>query len=416
MDDYTALDAMPEPYQYQPLADPSSEIRTMELRSELATLPDGLQVPQGRLRTSQLSEKPNYRTLSYCWGDETDTTVMLLDGKIKAITCNLTAYLYQRVEDMQQDGTTSQICWINALCINQEDDKEKSHQVRLMAEIFKATTALDAWLGPATPGSSDAFECFREMSKIYTLARENFTAEGSSLGPFTEELVSYFERQSAERFNSLLQLTHRAWWRRVWILQEICLAPCHNIELVCGHDRISWNSIASAQASMKIWYSLPKSLQLTLGRKNYERLNKIPSIVASTDPYVRQQPGNILTGDVSHTRTLTQVLVNNHNFRAWAPHAKFPDDYVYGILGMISDKDTVSKFIQVDYSKSAEEVFIATARYLYDSDPTLALLRRLESRCEPTASVLGSRLVKARSQEANTNIARHYISWCLGSS
>lgn len=44
--------------------------------------------------------------------------------------------------------------WIDALCICQENDEEKSHQVRLMGEIYKRCAKVCIWVGEYATSSS----------------------------------------------------------------------------------------------------------------------------------------------------------------------------------------------------------------------------------------------------------------------
>jgi hypothetical protein len=47
---------------------------------------------------------------------------------------------------MMQSG----FLWIDAICINQSDNEEKSQQVRLMGEIYSKAEVVRVWLGPST--------------------------------------------------------------------------------------------------------------------------------------------------------------------------------------------------------------------------------------------------------------------------
>jgi hypothetical protein len=43
--------------------------------------------------------------------------------------------------------TESRLFWIDQICINQEDETEKGHQVQFMGEIFRRAYNVFAWLG-----------------------------------------------------------------------------------------------------------------------------------------------------------------------------------------------------------------------------------------------------------------------------
>jgi hypothetical protein len=38
--------------------------------------------------------------------------------------------------------------WVDAICINQKDEKEKNQQVRAMSEVYSQAVEVSAWLGP----------------------------------------------------------------------------------------------------------------------------------------------------------------------------------------------------------------------------------------------------------------------------
>ena len=74
----------------------------------------------------------DYTALSYMWGDPKQTDTVLIDNYPMEITQNLCAFL----SEMQWQHRYEWF-WIDALCINQTDNEEKSHQVRMMGEIYQ---------------------------------------------------------------------------------------------------------------------------------------------------------------------------------------------------------------------------------------------------------------------------------------
>ena len=63
--------------------------------------------------------------------------------------------------------------WIDAICINQEDDLEKSSQVALMGEIYKEAANAIVWLG----STYDKWE-----DPVLTLLQGIWTLEGARKG------------------------------------------------------------------------------------------------------------------------------------------------------------------------------------------------------------------------------------------
>ena len=99
------------------------------------------------------SDKPSYpyEALSYVWGSE---------DKPKSITVNnqnlhITQNLYMALLHLQ-DHLCSRVIWVDAICINQKDDEEKSAQVALMGQIFRSAEATRVWLGEEADDSTRA--------------------------------------------------------------------------------------------------------------------------------------------------------------------------------------------------------------------------------------------------------------------
>ena len=85
-----------------------------------------------------------YEALSYVWGDTPGPSTIVLRDQHMHVTSNLESALrHLRFEDHHR------ILWIDALCINQDDLRERNHQVRQMRSIYQFATRVVVWLGPA---------------------------------------------------------------------------------------------------------------------------------------------------------------------------------------------------------------------------------------------------------------------------
>lgn len=85
---------------------------------------------------------PEYETLSYVWGDPLMTRAISLNDQPYHITENLEAAL----RSLRHAGRV-RILWIDALCINQNDPREREHQITLMRDIFEGCASCVVWLG-----------------------------------------------------------------------------------------------------------------------------------------------------------------------------------------------------------------------------------------------------------------------------
>ncbi|KAF2834440.1 heterokaryon incompatibility, partial [Patellaria atrata CBS 101060] len=87
------------------------------------------------LKISRSSAQPPYIVLSYTWGDPNVTENKYLDSKELHVTTKLRLVLSHLRQD---EGDL--LLWIDALCINQKDVREKTSQVAMMREIYSEAT------------------------------------------------------------------------------------------------------------------------------------------------------------------------------------------------------------------------------------------------------------------------------------
>jgi hypothetical protein len=176
---------MPE-YQYRRLSQPNS-IRLLQLlpREENST---NLRCKlfEYHLRREENPFHP-YEALSYVWGSENKPRSILVDDQ----SLNITDNLYVLLSRLQYHSCP-RIIWVDAVCINQADNNEKSHQIPLMAEIYAKASRVIVWLGEAENDGDRALEAIR-------------------LAGFTKPL-------DAERCQQAIpKLLQRQWFQRVWV-------------------------------------------------------------------------------------------------------------------------------------------------------------------------------------------------------
>ncbi|PMD32780.1 HET-domain-containing protein, partial [Hyaloscypha variabilis F] len=128
-------------YQYTPLHHPES-IRLLTLLYGEFSSPIHV-----RLAEVRLSKKPQYEALSYSWATEGGDTslssqIVCDEGKTLAVTKNCELALrYIR------KGDSLTTLWVDAICINQQDIKERGHQVGIMRNVYANATKVLVWLG-----------------------------------------------------------------------------------------------------------------------------------------------------------------------------------------------------------------------------------------------------------------------------
>ncbi|CAH0040209.1 unnamed protein product [Clonostachys rhizophaga] len=103
------------------------------------------------LRHENISNPPPYKALSYAWGDPTANHGIKVNDGVFLINSNLkTALKHLDFEDQEA-------IWIDAICINQNDDQEKSSQIAAMSHIYRGASEVIAWIGESSWESRRAF-------------------------------------------------------------------------------------------------------------------------------------------------------------------------------------------------------------------------------------------------------------------
>ncbi|KAF2420977.1 hypothetical protein EJ08DRAFT_527595 [Tothia fuscella] len=83
--------------------------------------------------------------LSYTWGSGSTPCDIVTNGiEIEVIT-----HVYLALQNLRLQKE-DRLLWIDALCINQRDEEEKSHQVQQMGSIYARAERVIIFLGQST--------------------------------------------------------------------------------------------------------------------------------------------------------------------------------------------------------------------------------------------------------------------------
>jgi hypothetical protein len=131
-----------------------------------------------------------YEALSYVWGASSKPQSIYVDTYELPVTANLYAALSHL-----RDRSFERIIWVDAVCINQEDNKEKEHQIQLIAKVYCQASRVIVWLGEAADKSDQAIEEIRNI------------AGKKSTNSSNNEMIQ----------QAILDLLRRPWFRRIWV-------------------------------------------------------------------------------------------------------------------------------------------------------------------------------------------------------
>jgi Heterokaryon incompatibility protein (HET) len=169
-----------------------------------------------------------YQALSYAWGDKPPSRDLLIKSSSSQgyKKLKITESLYSALKILRDRYTEALCFWADAVCMNQDDDEEKSVQLTLMARIYKEATNVCVWLGPSDVDTECAF-------KLIDLIRET-----ADFNDFVEE------KTNNEQWIAFAKLLMKTWFSRRWVVQEISLAT--KAEIWCGNEHRRWQHFSEA--------------------------------------------------------------------------------------------------------------------------------------------------------------------------
>lgn len=199
---------------YRPLDFAQFETRFLRIL-DLPRAPSGIRI-RSELVYQHLRAPPCYTALSYAWGDATQTRYIEVDGILVAVTLSLEIALYR----LRTKGEL--LLWVDAICINQSDNYEKSQQILRMGQIYARASKVVAWLGPAADDSDLAMEFLQALP----------SEENGFAFLLPEEAVDRQRNETSATLEAVRALYNRPYFKRIWIIQET--AKANAVQLWCG--------------------------------------------------------------------------------------------------------------------------------------------------------------------------------------
>ena len=307
-----------------------------------------------QLRIASFNDHESYEALSYVWGEPKFTASIKLDNIPFLITPRLDEALRcLRYPDKPR------VLWVDALCIDQGNNNERRYQVGLMRQIYSNCQSGLVWLG------RDAGSV---LSRAMTLLAKMEGCDIESLGYEGNPWEWDFRRQHSESKPKILyDLTQEDWdaltqllvqnpiWKRVWIMQEISLAP--KVLLTSESRSLDW-SVVESLLRMGRHHTDAYHHSFSHGTPITITSSLTAQIIKTQRELCRQnidEPGSSLVDVLSRFRSTL---------------ATDPRDKVFGLLGLTSNDLGMS----ADYSKDINVVFTDVAARLINHDENLDLI------------------------------------------
>ena len=217
---------------------------------------------------------------------------------------------------------------MDAVCINQDDYRERSEQVAQMPSIYGKAWQVVIWLG---------LDLHFDMQVL--MRRSEYVRRFENLLSGTLQRSDIMRSISQQKIRNLLQ---RPWFYRVWVQQERSLAQRKTV--ICGKVSMPWNVFVDSVGQVIDAWSLDTTLP----------------------PSFKSQP-------IGGAEEALGVLSRMRGYCATDPR-----DHLFAARGMMANPEVVT----VDYSRSVSETFVDFARRYVDMTKNLNIL----SHCQGVTS------------------------------
>ncbi|KAK1528047.1 hypothetical protein CPAR01_12605 [Colletotrichum paranaense] len=151
------------------------------------------------LHIADLAVKPEYEALSYTWADENGDSSKCERAYIgeRWDILPITKNCSNALRRLRYQNRPRRL-WVDAICINQNDVGERSHQVGIMQNIYATASRVLIYLG-----------------------EDKDDLDSTSSSPWNFDKWNTYYNRSLAAHNDL---TQRSYFKRVWVIQEIAAA------------------------------------------------------------------------------------------------------------------------------------------------------------------------------------------------
>lgn len=327
---------------------------------------------------------PKYEALSYTWGGEARTRSVVCNGKPFPVTENCYKALKAlgvRCFKLSKPLSLPKL-WIDAVCINQDDNEERSGQVAIMGAIFHSAALTVVHLGDLLDGPGAASSMFDvyALRAVDTLHRlSHLTIEHDLDFTDLREVL-----RNVEDFPVVWKLFFaQSWFTRMWVVQEVLLAD--RVLVLWGQHSFPWRCVelfATLPSQLMRWTKLLGDSDFRIVNEYRERrlispLVANPPAVHWPIPWSRTREHHVSemtsddtgmqvafsycpeAGHVAHSaaRTLFDLLESSCKLRC-----RDPRDKLFALLALF-ERNAPSE-IAVDYSRSTADVYRSLSWWL----------------------------------------------------
>ena len=275
-----------------------------------------------------------YDALSYCWSSQDRTRPIICDSASFSITPNLESALRRlRSPDVARSF------WIDQLCIDQDNLREKEQQIEVMTDIYRHSRKLLIWLGDDGDDSRKIHKLIDRLLRLDpdagqgNMNSDNDPSQQMRRSIALDQLKSHgLPGVRDTGWQDLRSFLSRPWFSRIWTIQEAAVAT--DKDFLWGKEGLlSWQGMVSIMFSIR---------------------EQLPRTLLGSDIIFRGLPADSvyrISGIMQTLENGTKHDLFNLALTYKAYGATKPQDKLYALLNLSNSPQAV------DYGQSSETTF-----------------------------------------------------------
>ncbi|KAM0670139.1 hypothetical protein ACQRIU_000534 [Beauveria bassiana] len=281
---------------------------------------------------------------------------------------------FAAANDAQQTGEGPKYelpLFIDQICIDQDNDEEKAQQVALMQAIYAHARRAVIWLGPGDAASDHWFAYVRDLcgegvlgpvmalpaatlQRIYDAVVENPPAtilDDPVEARHRDDLAALTDRfASRYPIAPCLAVLRRAWFTRLWTIQEACLAPAAVI--ACGDALLCFDCFRAGM----FFYTLQNNywLHRVVGPLPRAELALRAAVFEAMEGFKRIFHERKAIHERRRRAPLHELVIKHNVVDADnLPRIRvsLAQDRIYGLMGLTAPDDPIRQRIGVYYNR-----------------------------------------------------------------
>ncbi|KPM45840.1 hypothetical protein AK830_g688 [Neonectria ditissima] len=347
---YSPITSHPRAFRLVRLLPPIRAILGSTLHIELITVDD--------------ESSCTYETLSYTWG------VTGKDAPNRRVIVETQhgpreLHIYRPLELALLSIKANRPLFIDQICINQKDDDEKACQVQLMRDIYSKCSRVLVWLGPETKASKSYFTYIHQVCSEAVLGRvlgpnkATFPELWTAIMDYTVEVAGSVREDRddvwallskyGDKFplNGAEDVMRRAWFNRLWIIQEVCLAP--NVLFICGSQEMCFECFRTGL----LFYTIYNTHWIRVVKRSVPQaeIEQRFNILTLNNSFSRMLHERRRIHEHGQRQSLYDLAIKYNVNEGPKIGSSLPEDRVFGVMGLADPTTLVG--MKVRYGDAA---------------------------------------------------------------